>query len=120
MAVLERDYRIDGIKWLLIVLVTFGHVIEPALSNPIANKLYSIIYIFHMPLFVFISGYYANVKNKEKLISKGFMLFGNIFGCDDSSMFLLWKYHPFTKSGELRLVFNQPNNLVYYFSVDYQ
>lgn len=50
MAVLERDYRIDGIKWLLIVLVTFGHVIEPALSNPIANKLYSIIYIFHMPL----------------------------------------------------------------------
>lgn len=49
MAVLERDYRIDGIKWLLIVLVTFGHVIEPALSNPIANKLYSIIYIFHMP-----------------------------------------------------------------------
>lgn len=43
MAVLERDYRIDGIKWLLIVLVTFGHVIEPALSNPIANKLYSII-----------------------------------------------------------------------------
>ena len=74
MAVLERDYRIDGIKWLLIVLVTFGHVIEPALSNPIANKLYSIIYIFHMPLFVFISGYYANVKDKEKLISKGFML----------------------------------------------
>lgn len=119
MAVLERDYRIDGIKWLLIVLVTFGHVIEPALSNPIANKLYSIIYIFHMPLFVFISGYYANVKDKEKLISKGFA-FGNIFGCDDSSMFLLWKYHPFTKSGELRLVFNQPNNLVYYFSVDYQ
>lgn len=50
MAILERDYRIDGIKWLLIVLVTFGHVIEPALSNPIANKLYSIIYIFHMPL----------------------------------------------------------------------
>lgn len=48
MAVLERDYRIDGIKWLLIVLVTFGHVIEPALSNPIANKLYSIIYIFHI------------------------------------------------------------------------
>lgn len=46
MAVLERDYRIDGIKWLLIVLVTFGHVIEPALSNPIANKLYSIIYIY--------------------------------------------------------------------------
>lgn len=120
MAVLERDYRIDGIKWLLIVLVTFGHVIEPALSNPIANKLYSIIYIFHMPLFVFISGYYANVKNKEKLISKGFMLLETFFGCDDSSMFLLWKYHPFTKSGELRLVFNQPNNLVYYFSVDYQ
>lgn len=24
MAILERDYRIDGIKWLLIVLVTFG------------------------------------------------------------------------------------------------
>lgn len=120
MAVLERDYRIDGIKWLLIVLVTFGHVIEPALSNPIANKLYSIIYIFHMPLFVFISGYYANVKDKEKLISKGFMLLETFLVVMIPQCFLLWKYHPFTKSGELRLVFNQPNNLVYYFSVDYQ
>ena len=74
MAILERDYRIDGIKWLLIVLVTFGHVIEPALSNPIANKLYSIIYIFHMPLFVFIRGYNAIVKDNEKMISKGNMI----------------------------------------------
>lgn len=120
MAILERDYRIDGIKWLLIVLVTFGHVIEPALSNPIANKLYSIIYIFHMPLFVFISGYYANVKDKEKLISKGFMLLETFLVVMIPQCFL-WKYHPFTKSGELRLVFNQPNNLVYYsFFVDYQ
>ena len=113
MAVLERDYRIDGIKWLLIVLVTFGHVIEPALSNPIANKLYSIIYIFHMPLFVFISGYYANVKDKEKLISKGIMLL--------ETFLVVMIPQCFTKSGELRLVFNQPNNLVYYsFFVDYQ
>ena len=120
MAVLERDYRIDGIKWLLIVLVTFGHVIEPALSNPIANKLYSIIYIFHMPLFVFISGYYANVKDKEKLISKGFMLLETFLVVMIPQCFYYGSIIPFTKSGELRLVFNQPNNLVYYFSVDYQ
>lgn len=48
MAVLERDYRIDGIKWLLIVLVTFGHVIEPALSNPIANNLSLSVVIMQM------------------------------------------------------------------------
>lgn len=99
MAVLERDYRIDGIKWLLIVLVTFGHVIEPALSNPIANKLYSIIYIFHMPLFVFISGYYANVFAYMLPLKQ----FGNLLSFQRSCMFL-----PFFMMGFLRRVKGLP------------
>lgn len=74
MVIPERDCKVDGIKWLLIVLVTIGHAIEPTLSNPTANKLYSLIYLFHMPLFIYISGYFASVKSKEKLANKGLLL----------------------------------------------
>lgn len=74
MGISERDGRVDGIKWLLIVLVTIGHAIEPALSNPTANKLYSLIYLFHMPLFIYISGYFVSVSNAKKIVVKGVLV----------------------------------------------
>ena len=89
MGISERDGRVDGIKWLLIVLVTIGHAIEPALSNPTANKLYSLIYLFHMPLFIYISGYFVSVSNAKKNSSQGSFGAGNISGIDDSALSLL-------------------------------
>lgn len=65
-----RDLRVDGIKLFLIVLVTLGHALEACISNPMSNRLYSAIYLFHMPAFVLISGYFANVSSKDKLIKK--------------------------------------------------
>ena len=65
-----RDFRIDGIKLFLIVLVTLGHALEACISNPISNRLYSAIYLFHMPAFILVSGYYASVSSKDKLIKK--------------------------------------------------
>lgn len=59
-----RNLRLDGVKLLLIVLVVVGHCIEPTrYDNPVSGCLYSIIYSFHMPLFVFLSGYFAKVRS---------------------------------------------------------
>lgn len=56
-----RDARFDTLKGLLILSVVFGHFFSheathSAPSEAIANFIYS----FHMPLFVFVSGYFTN------------------------------------------------------------
>ena len=55
---MARDNRIDSIKGLLIILVILGHLII-ALDNYnfINHCVMGLIYIFHMPLFILISGY---------------------------------------------------------------
>ena len=55
---MTRDYRLDSIKGLLIILVILGHLII-ALDNynVINHSVMGLIYIFHMPLFILISGY---------------------------------------------------------------
>lgn len=62
---MKRDHQIDNIKGILILLVVFGHSLELLrLKSMFANFLYNFIYTFHMPVFIFISGYLA--KNVEK------------------------------------------------------
>lgn len=64
-----RNYLIDNLKLLLMLMVVFGHVIEYYINDSkLLMGIYIFIYIFHMPLFVFISGYFS--KNLEKC-SKG-------------------------------------------------
>lgn len=59
-----RDTTIDGLKFLLICLVTIGHAIEPTrYADECSGVLYAAIYSFHMPLFVLLSGYFS--KNQE-------------------------------------------------------
>ena len=55
-----RDYLFDNYKALLIILVIIGHFIQPCYDNNIL--LYTVkyvIYAFHMPAFIFISGYFS-------------------------------------------------------------
>lgn len=66
----ERDFLFDNIKGFLIILVVLGHVIENYAYHNMPSKisfLYQLIYIFHMPLFVFISGYFSKKDNPKKL-----------------------------------------------------
>ncbi|MGM9737339.1 MAG: acyltransferase family protein [Candidatus Cryptobacteroides sp.] len=66
-----RDLSLDSVKFALIVLVVIGHSIEPSrYINDVSSLLYSIIYLFHMPLFAFLSGYFTKENNLEK-INKG-------------------------------------------------
>lgn len=56
----QREYLFDNLKGMLIILVVFGHFIEIYITKD--NKIryiYEFIYIFHMPLFIFISGYFS-------------------------------------------------------------
>lgn len=53
----ERDAYLDNAKGLLIVLVVIGHAIEQAHDTMAGNALYVLIYSFHMPAFVLITGY---------------------------------------------------------------
>ena len=62
----QRDHRIDNIKWLLILLVVFGHLVEQVNGAP-AAFLYTLVYVFHMPAFVFITGYFAKFKPRRIL-----------------------------------------------------
>ena len=61
----KRDYRIDSVKFGLIVLVVTGHVMERQSYDSMTGvaPLWNLIYIFHMPLFVFISGYFSKKKD---------------------------------------------------------
>lgn len=61
----NRNYLIDNSKGLLIFLVVSGHSLEFIRKDyEVARLLYVFIYEFHMPVFVFISGYLS--KNVEK------------------------------------------------------
>jgi len=65
----RRDYLFDNLKILLIFLVVFGHAVANVGTNiALRGSLYIFIYLFHMPLFVFVSGYFS--KNIDKCRAK--------------------------------------------------
>ncbi|WP_079525019.1 MULTISPECIES: acyltransferase family protein [Halobacillus] len=66
----HRDAYFDNAKFLLIFLVVFGHVISPLKhDNQLLFALYTAIYLFHMPGFALMSGYFA-----KKYQRKGYIL----------------------------------------------
>lgn len=55
-----RDKSFDFIKGILIFLVVWGHSIQFYIDgNYLLNPIYIWIYSFHMPLFIFVSGYFG-------------------------------------------------------------
>ncbi len=65
-----RNYKIDNLKALLIFIVVLAHFFE-LFSGNVKYKLYMIIYMFHMPAFVFTTGYFAKPSIKN-ILSKQF------------------------------------------------
>lgn len=61
-----RNYYFDNAKLILIFLVVLGHFIEPFIEyNRYAKTIFLFIYTFHMPTFIFISGYFSKVEMKD-------------------------------------------------------
>lgn len=64
-----RSYLFDNYKALLIYFVVVGHTLSWAnKSSPVYPAVYYFIYFFHMPAFMFISGYFS--KNVDKCREK--------------------------------------------------
>lgn len=64
-----RDYKVDYIKGVTIFLVVYGHCIQFLNQSSnydfFKNPIFILIYMFHMPLFMLISGYFA-YKSTQK------------------------------------------------------
>ncbi|MFJ8195586.1 acyltransferase family protein [Streptomyces sp. NPDC096152] len=56
----QRDAFFDNAKYLAIVLVAMGHVWEPLKDDSrIVEAAYTVVYSFHMPAFIIISGFFS-------------------------------------------------------------
>ncbi len=54
---MNRDFYIDQTKGLLMFLVVFAHISIALHENPVWGGVTNVIYAFHMPAFMFLSGY---------------------------------------------------------------
>lgn len=67
-----RKYYFDNLKGFLIICVIIGNSLE--LANPTSVNVHTFIlllYIFHMPMFAFVSGYFSKISKrstKERVI----------------------------------------------------
>ncbi len=61
-----RNYRMDNIRCIQIFLVVFGHMLT---WIPEADTPYRIIYLFHMPAFLFLTGYFSHF-NISKILTQ--------------------------------------------------
>ena len=65
----KRDLFWDSLKFNLIFLVVLGHFLElHLLQHSDGRVLYNMIYLFHMPLFVFISGRFSIIRDRGKYL----------------------------------------------------
>lgn len=61
----SRDYSLDNIRFILIFLVVFAHLLEICTPFSGSGKIYKFIYSFHMPAFIFLFGYNARFATKK-------------------------------------------------------
>ncbi|SFM17839.1 Fucose 4-O-acetylase [Gracilibacillus orientalis] len=67
---MRREAYFDNAKLLFIFLVVFGHLIQPLKQNiEIVDVIYQWMYIFHMPVFILVSGFFAKGAS-----DKGYLL----------------------------------------------
>ncbi|WP_215696960.1 acyltransferase family protein [Clostridium sp. MCC353] len=55
----ERSAYFDNLRFVLIFLVVAGHFLLPLDKTRFSNNIFYLIYTFHMPCFIFVSGYFS-------------------------------------------------------------
>ena len=65
---MERDSYFDSLKWGLIVLVIYGHMISHNYypGGSFGRAMYNTLYLFHMPQFVFLSGRFSQLNDRKR------------------------------------------------------
>ena len=64
--IMIRNSNLDGLKFLMMLLVVLGHLGYEDYGIGVTKVIYS----FHMPVFVFLSGYFTSITNKEKFFNR--------------------------------------------------
>lgn len=83
----------DNIKGFLIILVVFAHCLFALQNVPLNNLIVDAIYMFHMPAFVFVSGYFSKSEHSRSffpmmnllaafVLLNGFFLLRGIFSAE--------------------------------------
>ena len=105
----QRNYLIDNLKVLLIFFVVLGHVVEYYIQgNSFFMGLYLFIYFFHMPLFVFISGYLSkNIDKCRKGAIKSLLIPYIVFN-------IIWYVLAYATTGELKWPIIYPGWTLWY------
>ena len=98
-----RDYRLDNLKGFAILLVVFGHFIQPCIKeSDLLRNIFFSIYTIHMPLFCLVSGYlfkrsrsdtWTKLKRYLLYFAAGQLAYTAIclaFGADPVYYSLLW------------------------------
>lgn len=62
----------DNIRFIAMFCVILGHLLELLFNEKSINFIYRVIYSFHMPLFIFLSGYFAKFNRIKILYSLTF------------------------------------------------
>ena len=71
----ERNAYFDNMKALLIFLVVLGHVLSNfAGDDSVGEWIYLVIFSFHMPAFLFVTGYFAR-SDPKKVIGQLLILY---------------------------------------------
>lgn len=73
MEIKQRNYMFDNLKGILIFFVVFGHLLQINYNyfiSPVYRVIWGAIYLFHMPLFIFVCGYFTkyDINNTNKAI----------------------------------------------------
>ncbi len=64
---MKRDLYWDSLKFILIFFVVCGHCIGSYLPTGGINRvLYNFIFTFHIPLFIFVSGMFSTINDRNK------------------------------------------------------
>lgn len=64
-----RQPYFDNLKGILIILVVFTHCLYDFQSSAVINLITDTIYVFHMPAFVFISGYLSKSTHSRSHVA---------------------------------------------------
>ena len=102
-----RNHKFDNLRAILIILVVFGHLLE-TFSGSARGIIYNVIYTFHMPCFIFVTGYFAkfNAKKILKRFLLPYIVFQTLY-----CIFDLWVLH---RRETLSLQYTTPYWLMWY------
>ena len=103
-----RNAKMDNLKGILIILVVVGHFLEICMGKGFSRYVYIMIYFFHMPLFVYCSGYFAKCTGIGERVLKRLLLPYVIF----QMLYIL--FERFVLKQNVEMQFSKPYWILWY------